>query len=120
MKASEWAFDRIKEAFDLAAQDEARRALWKKSCSKALTTCGASSHQSEDRVESHCLTCARTATVSLWKTTFWWVSGENIQIGGAQFVEVFKAHAAPQGLSANLINALKLLANQQEDGDGLL
>ena len=30
------------------------------------------------------------------------------------------AHAAPQGLCANLINALKLLANQQEDGDGLL
>ena len=25
MKASEWAFDRIKEAFDLVAQDEARK-----------------------------------------------------------------------------------------------
>ena len=34
--------------------------------------------------------------------------------------KVFKAHAVPQGLCANLINALKLLANQQEDGDGLL
>ena len=34
--------------------------------------------------------------------------------------EVFKAHAVPQGLCANLINALKMLANQQEDGDGLL
>ena len=34
--------------------------------------------------------------------------------------KVFKAHAAPQGLCENLINALKLLANQQEDGDGLL
>ena len=34
--------------------------------------------------------------------------------------KVFKAHAVPQGLYANLINALKLLANQQEDGDGLL
>ena len=31
--------------------------------------------------------------------------------------KVFKAHAVPQGLCANLINALKLLANQQEDGD---
>ena len=31
-----------------------------------------------------------------------------------------KAHAVPQGLCANLNNALKLLANQQEDGDGLL
>ena len=34
--------------------------------------------------------------------------------------KVFKAHAIPQGLCENLINALKLLANQQEDGDGLL
>ena len=34
--------------------------------------------------------------------------------------KVFKAHAVPRGLIANLINALKLLANQQEDGDGLL
>ena len=34
--------------------------------------------------------------------------------------KVFKAHAVPQGLCANLINASKLLANQQEDGDGLI
>ena len=34
--------------------------------------------------------------------------------------KVFKAHAIPQGLCENLINALKLLANQQENGDGLL
>ena len=32
--------------------------------------------------------------------------------------EVFRAHAVPQGLCGNLISALKLLANQQEDGDG--
>ena len=32
--------------------------------------------------------------------------------------KVFKAHAVPQGPCGNLINALKLLANQQEDGDG--
>ena len=29
----------------------------------------------------------------------------------------FKAHAAPQGLCENLINALELLAKQQKDGD---
>ena len=34
--------------------------------------------------------------------------------------KVFKAHAVPQDLCANLTNALKLLANQQEDGDGLI
>ena len=71
----------------------------------------------------------------------WWFVGRNIQTGGPQFVEkydwkqpnrllvvqtgdieqakVFKAHAVPQGLCANSINALKLLANHKEDGDGL-
>ena len=34
--------------------------------------------------------------------------------------KVFKAHAVPQGLCGNLINELELLANQQEDGDGLI
>ena len=34
--------------------------------------------------------------------------------------KVFKAHAVPWGLCGNLINALKLLANQQEDGDGFI
>ena len=32
--------------------------------------------------------------------------------------KVFKAHAVAQGLCGNLINALKLFANQQEVGDG--
>ena len=31
--------------------------------------------------------------------------------------KIFRAHAIPQGLCENLINALKLLANQQKDGD---
>ena len=30
--------------------------------------------------------------------------------------KVFEAHAAPQGLCDNLVNALKLLTNQQKDG----
>ena len=34
--------------------------------------------------------------------------------------KVFNECAVPQGLCANLINALKLLANQAEDGDGLV
>ena len=34
--------------------------------------------------------------------------------------KVFKAQAVPQGLCANLVHALKSLANQQEDGDDLL
>ena len=34
--------------------------------------------------------------------------------------KVFNAHAVPQGLCGNLVIALNLLANQQEDGDGLI
>ena len=34
--------------------------------------------------------------------------------------KVFKTHAVPQGLCGHLVAALKLLANQQEDGDGLI
>ena len=34
--------------------------------------------------------------------------------------KVIRAHAVPQGLCGNLINALKLLANPQEDGDRLI
>ena len=41
-----------------------------------------------------------------------------MQLGvNANEAKVFKAHAAPLGLCDNLINALKLPANQQEDGD---
>ena len=44
-----------------------------------------------------------------------------VQTGeGVDQAKVFKAHAVPEELCANLINALKLLANQQEDGDDLL
>ena len=39
-------------------------------------------------------------------------TGEN-----ASQAKVFKVHAVPQGACENLINALKLLANQQKDGD---
>ena len=41
-----------------------------------------------------------------------------VQIGAnADRAKVFKAHAAPMGLCDNLVNALKLLANQQKDGE---
>ena len=92
-------------------------------------------------MESQCPTSARIGTVSLWKTTFGGSLGRNPRSGGAKFrrerydwrqpnrllvvqtgesfeqAKVFKAHAVPQGLCANLINALKMLAKQQEDGD---
>ena len=41
-----------------------------------------------------------------------------VQTGdSASSAKVFKAHAVPQGLCQNLINALKLMANLQKDGD---
>ena len=41
-----------------------------------------------------------------------------VQTGdSASQAKVFKAHAVPQGMCGNLISALKLLANQQKDGD---
>ena len=91
---------------------------------------------------SQCLTCARAATVSLWETTFdgslgerpqrWWCANLwkkydwrqlnrllVVQTGESfEQAKVVKAYAVPLGLCVNLINALKLLANQQEDGDG--
>ena len=90
------------------------------------------SRQLEDKEESQCHTCARTATVSLLEHNVWWVSGERptkwwcaiceekydwrqpsrlvvVQTGESfEQAKVFKAHAVPQGLCANLINALKV------------
>ena len=44
-----------------------------------------------------------------------------VQAGESVYqAKVFKAHAVPGGLCRNLINALKLPANQQENGDGLI
>ena len=41
-----------------------------------------------------------------------------VQLGtNDEEAKVFRAHAVPQGLRENLINALKLPANQQRDGD---
>ena len=40
-----------------------------------------------------------------------------VQLGTNANEAEFKAHAVPQGLCEHLINALKLLANQQTDGD---
>ena len=71
--------------------------------------------------------------VSGRKHTKWWcvICGEKydwkppnrvlvVQTGDSiEQAKVFKSRAVPQGLCGTLINALKLLANQQEDGDDL-
>ena len=71
VKATEWAFDRIKEAFEKVAKNEARK----------LSTVQEIMIRSTDHLRRiiapavskealRCHTCARTATVSRWKTTF--------------------------------------------------
>ena len=89
MKASERAFDRIKEAFELGSTGRGRKY---EHCardheSEVLTICGVSSRSLEDKEESQCLTCARSATVFLWKTTLGGSLGETYTLSGAQFVE---------------------------------
>ena len=97
MKASEWAFDRIKEAFDLVARDEAEKTSVVQEIMLKIRTSG----ENCDWKQPNRLLVVRT--------------GESVSQA-----KVFKAHAIPQNLCEILIDPLKLLANQQEDGDGLL
>ena len=145
VKVSEWAFDRIKEAFEKVAKDEAKKlSTIQETCQKAQITCDASSRQRGSKEALRCPICDRIATLR-WKTASCGSLRETGALfGGARFFEekydwkqpnrllmvqtgesvnqakAFGAHAVPQGLYGNRINALKLLANQQEDGDGLI
>ena len=91
---------------------------------------------------SRCHICAQIAIVFSLEDYMWWdsvgkkhcswwcaVCGEKydwrapnrllvVQTSeSASLAKVFFAHAVPQGLCENLINALNLVANQQNDGD---
>ena len=66
VKATEWAFDRIKEAFEQVAQDEER----KLSIVQEIMIRSTDYLRRTIAPVGQCLTCARIATVSLWKTTF--------------------------------------------------
>ena len=138
MSATEWAFERIREALQKVAKDEDGilnivQQIWL----RAHISCGVSSRQQEDKEALLCRVCAQIATVFPWWTTrAGFQLQRNTAVGGARSVEknmngerptgywwykqvpvrqkVFKGHAVPQGLCENLI---KLLANQQKDGD---
>ena len=59
--------------------------------------------------------CAICGEKYEWRAHNWLLV---VQTGAsASRARAFKAHAVPQFLFENLINALKLLANQQRDGD---
>ena len=89
MKASVWAFDRMKEAFELVAPDGTEK---DERCARDHA------HKHGLLVAGHCASwrTMRSHNVipvpelqqsSFWKTTFGGSLGENIQSGGAQFVE---------------------------------
>ena len=144
MKASEWAFDRIKEAFDLVAHDEARKVsvaqeMMFKSTDYFRRIIAPAGRQGGVTTSYFCRNCNSFPLedhvwwVSGGKHTNWWcaICGEKydlkqpnrlsvVQTGDSiEQAKVFKTHAVPHGLCANLISALKLPANQQEGGDGL-
>ena len=136
MKASEWAFDGIREAFELVAQDEAEKVSIVQENHAQKHGLLAAHHRASRR--HNVVLVPALQQFSHWKTPFggslgrkharWWCAtcGETYRLlvvqTGESFeqAKVFEAHAVPLGLCANLINALKLLANQQKDGDGLL
>ena len=59
----------------------------------------------------------------LWRKYDWKQPNRLLVVQTSESVnqaQVFRAHAVLQGFRGHLIHALKLLANQQEDGDGFI
>ena len=145
MRVSEWALDRINEAFEEVGKDEARKLstvqeimtrstdfLW-----RIIAPAGEQGGVTMSYLCPYCNSFPMEDCV-LWvsgrkKRTNRWsaISGEKhdckqpnsllaVQTGeSVNQAKVFRAHSVPQGLCGNLIDALKLLVNQEEDGDGL-
>ena len=145
MKASEWAFDRIKEAFDLVAQDEARKvSIVQEVMFKSTDYLRRLIAPVEGQGRCHNvlpmpalqqLPSGRQRLVGLWEKTYkvvlrnvWRKSTTGDNQTGCWSCMQGKFRAGKGLLSAcgtsrperKLTNALKLQANQQEDGDSLL
>ena len=94
MKVSEWAFDRIMEAFEQVAKDEARKV-------SIVSEIMIRSTRQRGKEAFRCHTCARVVTVSRWKTTFGGSKSFKLVVQTCESVnqaKVFRAHAVPQGL----------------------
>ena len=146
VKASKWASDSVKEVFERVAQDDADKlsivqdVMFKSTdyLRRIIAPAGGQGGVTMSYLCPHCNSFPLEDYI-------WWVAGRKgrnnwwCAICGEKYdwkqpnrllvvltgdsieqATVFKAHAAPQGLCANLVNALILLANQQEDGDGLV
>ena len=88
MKASEWAFDRLKEAFEKVAQDEAEKVsivqeIMLRSTDYLRHIIAPVGGQGGVTMSYFCPHC----NSFLWKTTFGGSVGENIPNGGVRFVE---------------------------------
>ena len=71
VKATEWAFDRIKEAFEKVAKNEARKLSTVQEITiRSTDYLRRTIAPAESQEALRCHTCARTVTVSRWKTTF--------------------------------------------------
>ena len=142
-KATEWAFERVREVSEKVAKEEAEKLsivqrIILNSTDYFRCIIAPAGGQGGVTLSYLCPNC----NSFLLKDYAWWVSagkkhscwwcaffGEKydwrapnsllaVQTGNsASQVEVFKAHAVAQRLCENLINALKLLTNQQTDGE---
>ena len=146
MKVSEWACDRTKETFEQVAQDEAGKlSIVQEIMIRSIDNLRRIiAPAGEDKEALRCHTCARIVTVSRWKITFGGSLGEKgVAIGGVLSVKKSTTGSNQTGswcckqvkvlirprssermqylraFCGNLIDALKLLAKQHEDGDGL-
>ena len=138
MKTSEWAFDKIKEAFDLVAQDEARKvSIVQEVMFKSTDYLRRLIAPVEGQGRCHNVLpmpalqqspSGRLRLVGLWEKTYKVVL-RNVwrkQYDWRQSNRLLVVHAgkvSSRGTSRperKLTNALKLQANQQEDGDSLL
>ena len=119
MKASEWTFDRIKEAFKLVAQDETEKMsivqeIMLRSTDylrRIIAPVGGQGGVTMSYL------CPNSNSFPL-EDYVWWVSGGKTMVRNVW--RKVRLEATKQAVGrANLVNALMLLANQQEDGDGL-
>ena len=138
VSATECAFERIREAFEKMAKDEAGslsivQGIMLKCTDflrRIIAPTGGQGGVTLSYLCPHC-NCFPLGDY-IWSTRrkhcSWWhaVCGEECEWRAPNRLQVVQTgvgasvcetHAAPQGLCENLINALKLLANQQKDGD---
>ena len=143
---SEWAFSKVKESYDKVAMEDAgglsiAQDILRESTDflrRIIVPAPASRGVTLSRVCPHCR-CLPLEDYLWWvssghgkKQCGWWCAACGgqydwrapnrilvIQAGvDPREAKVFRAHCAPEGLCDHLLTVLKLLSNEQKDGDG--